>query len=105
MSSCSLGIATLSYLDHLEQHGDPMAKATRDQTRAQGQQWIRYSEFEPSLDNAFRIWDAVSWQCLLGSPMNVLTNLQVYDGVKTAGSLVKEREMWDDTNEWLAQRR
>ena len=59
LSSCSLGIATWTYLDHLEQHGDPTVKATREQTRTQAQQWIKFSEFESSLDDSFRLWDAV----------------------------------------------
>ena len=58
--SCSLGIATLNYLDNLEEHGDPTAKATQQRTLEQAQRWIQHSDFELSLKDAFHLWDAVS---------------------------------------------
>ncbi|KAG8530352.1 uncharacterized protein KY384_004854 [Bacidia gigantensis] len=60
MFSCSLGIATLNYLDNLDIHGDPTAPTTREQTRKLGQEWIQYSDFEASLNDAFTLWDATS---------------------------------------------
>lgn len=30
---------------------------------------------------------------------------QTYAGVKAAGNLVRDRAMWDDANEWLADKR
>ncbi|KAL9131831.1 MAG: hypothetical protein Q9217_000358 [Psora testacea] len=84
--SCGLGIATLNYLDQLETHGDPTAKETQEVTRNNAQGWFRYSEFDASLDDAFKLWDAV------------------YIGVKDAGDLVKDKKLWDDTDNWLSQR-
>ncbi|KAL9098506.1 MAG: hypothetical protein Q9163_005846 [Psora crenata] len=58
--SCGLGIATLNYLDQLEAHGHPTVEETHKVTREKAQGWFRHSDFNASLDDAFKLWDAVS---------------------------------------------
>jgi len=88
-NTCALGIAVKSYLDELAIKPDPTsneAKATVKELAA--------TRFFPQclylvedLETAFKLWDAV------------------YAGVKSAGDLIKDKQVWNDTNEWLAARR
>ena len=106
MFSCGLGIATLNYLDQLETHGDPTVEATHRITREKAQGWFRHSEFTASLEDAFKLWDAVS--SIFKPQIMTRTHdeiLQVYIGVKDARDLVGDRKLWDNTDQWLAQRR
>lgn len=59
--SCALGNLTLHYLDELSTRDDPTAEKTRLEIKEMGQKmWIIKSNFSRSLEDAFRLWDAVS---------------------------------------------
>ena len=60
MNSCALGIAVKTYLDELNTRDDPTSEQIRAEMRGKGQEWFPYSEFSNSLDDAFKLWDAVS---------------------------------------------
>ena len=50
----------MHFLDDLCTYPDPTSASTRGEVKAKGQEWIMYGDFSGSLDDAFRIWDAVS---------------------------------------------
>ncbi|KAK4696793.1 hypothetical protein P7C71_g1184, partial [Lecanoromycetidae sp. Uapishka_2] len=85
--SCALGVLTMNYLDDLATYPDATSEKTRNEVMRKGQGWFQSSEFERSLKDAFKIWDAV------------------YEGVKAAGDKVKDKKMWDEVNTWLHDRR
>ena len=59
--SCALGNLTLHYLDELCTRDDPTAESTRQEIKETGQKmWITKSNFSESLEDALRLWDAVS---------------------------------------------
>ena len=58
-NSCALGIAVKTYLDELCTREDPTSESTRAEMKGKGQGWIEYSDFSGSLEDAFRLWDAV----------------------------------------------
>ncbi len=59
--SCALGNLTLHYLDELNKCEDPTAERNRSKIKEMGQKlWIIKSNFSESLEDAFRLWDAVS---------------------------------------------
>ena len=65
MNSCALGIAVKTYLDELNTRDSPTSEETRAEMRDKGQGWFPYSEFSNSLDDAFKLWDAVSGKMAL----------------------------------------
>ena len=50
----------MHYLDDLSNYEDPTSESTRAEVKKKGQEWIMHGDFSGSLDDAFRIWDAVS---------------------------------------------
>ena len=59
VNSCALGIAVKTYLDELNTRDDPTSEETRAEMRDKGREWFSYSDFSPSLDDAFKLWDVV----------------------------------------------
>lgn len=49
-----------TYLDELFTRDDPTSETTRAEMKAKGPEWCQYCDFAGSLDDAFRLWDAVS---------------------------------------------
>lgn len=88
-NTCALGIAVKSYLDELLVQPDPTsaeAKAAVKETAA-SRYFPQCQDLVGDLESAFKLWDAV------------------YIGVKSAGDLIKEKQLWHEVNEWLAVRR
>ncbi|KAL8815851.1 MAG: hypothetical protein Q9223_005053 [Gallowayella weberi] len=88
--SYSLGVLILHYLDELFTREDPISEETREEVVVRGYDWLIYSDVRASLQCAFQLWDAV------------------YKGVRLAkegGEDIKEFEMWDEVDQWLASRR
>jgi len=50
----------MHYLDDLANYPDAIAEETRREVRTKGQGWFQLGEFNRSLDDAFKIWEAVS---------------------------------------------
>lgn len=50
----------MHFLDDLCNYPDPTSESTRAEVKKKGQAWIMHGDFSGSLDDAFRIWDAVS---------------------------------------------
>lgn len=50
----------MHFLDDLCNYPDPTSVNTRAEVKKKGQEWIMHGDFSGSLDDAFRIWDAVS---------------------------------------------
>ncbi len=50
----------MHYLDDLSNYADSTSESTRAEVKKKGQEWIMHGDFSGSLDDAFRIWDAVS---------------------------------------------
>lgn len=50
----------MHFLDDLCNYPDPTSETTRAEVKKKGQEWIMHGDFSGSLDDAFRIWDAVS---------------------------------------------
>lgn len=85
--SCALGVLTMHFLDDLCNYPNPTSESTRAEVKRKGQEWIMHGDFSGSLDDAFRIWDAV------------------YQGVKAAGNMLKDTSIWDEVDTWLSQRK
>ncbi|KAL8735967.1 MAG: hypothetical protein Q9166_000529 [cf. Caloplaca sp. 2 TL-2023] len=88
--SCALGVIMLNYLDELFTREDPTSETTREEISGRGQGWVIHGDFKASQQLAFQLWNAV------------------YQGVRVAkdsGEEIKEIQMWDDVDQWLAQRR
>ncbi|KAL8801382.1 MAG: hypothetical protein Q9182_004496 [Xanthomendoza sp. 2 TL-2023] len=88
--SYSLGVLLLHFLDELFTREDPLSEETREEILARSQGWLAYCDIGASLQCAFQLWDAV------------------YKGVRLAkdgGEDVKDFEMWDEVDQWLALRR
>ncbi|KAL8683777.1 MAG: hypothetical protein Q9186_000263 [Xanthomendoza sp. 1 TL-2023] len=88
--SCALGVLMLNYLDELFIREDPTAEATREECTARSQGWFQHTDVEASQQCAYQLWDAV------------------FKGVKMAkdcGEDIKEIQMWDEVDQWLALRR
>ena len=98
----------MNYLDELNKKEEPTLDETRDQQKHDGQAWVANGDFLGSLKDALQLWDAVCSPIpvpTVGEPANTNAVLQVYAGVKVAGSEVSDRKMWDDVDQWLSQRR
>ena len=50
----------MHYLDDLCLYPNPTAESTRKEVKGKVQDWIAHSDLEGSLEDAFRLWDAVS---------------------------------------------
>ncbi len=50
----------MHYLDDLCSYSDPTSESTRNEVKRKGQEWIMHGDFGGSLEDAFKIWDAVS---------------------------------------------
>lgn len=50
----------MHFLDDLCNYPDPTSESTRAEVKKKGQEWIMHGDFSGSLDDSFRIWDAVS---------------------------------------------
>ena len=50
----------MHFLDDLCKYPDPTSERTRAEVKKKGQEWIMHGDFSGSLEDAFRIWDAVS---------------------------------------------
>lgn len=88
--NCGLGVAVLQYLDELSSRPEPTSETTRNEMKNRGPEWMKYCDFELSLQHGFQLWDAV------------------YSGIKQAevlGEEVKEVKMWEEIDQWLSQRR
>ena len=57
--SCALGILTLHYLDELSNREKPESKETQSEVQEIAKDWVRHSDFDESLKDAFHLWDAV----------------------------------------------
>lgn len=57
--SCALGVVTMHYLDDLCLYPVPTSKDTRVEVRTKVQDRFQHSDLSGSLDDAFKIWDAV----------------------------------------------
>lgn len=64
----------MNYLNDLCSYPDPTSKDTRDEVRTRVQDKFPHVDLGSSLDDAFRMWDAVS-HCLYcqEAPLNLLT--------------------------------
>ena len=60
INSCALGIACKTYLDELSTREDPTSESARAEMKEKGQGWVVNSDFAGSLEDAFKLWDAVS---------------------------------------------
>jgi len=58
--SCALGVVTMQYLDELCSYPIPVSVDDRTQVRMKVQERLQHSDIQSSLDDAFKIWDAVS---------------------------------------------
>ena len=56
----------MHFLDDLCTYSDPTSEITRAEVKRKGQDWIMHGDFSGSLDDAFKIWDAVSEMRLMG---------------------------------------
>jgi Temperature dependent protein affecting M2 dsRNA replication len=115
-NDCGLGIAVRTYLDDLLHQSNPTSPETRTEVKAKGKEWFQHSEsFAGSLEVAFKLWDAVSGFCrasycvslvsVLHFKDNYLLHGQVYKATQNAGKEFKDAKLWDDANQWLAERR
>lgn len=66
-NSYALGVVMKTYLDELFTRDDPTSETTRAEMKAKGPEWCQYCDFAGSLDDAFRLWDAVSVLPRLGT--------------------------------------
>ncbi|KAL8793941.1 MAG: hypothetical protein Q9195_003454 [Heterodermia aff. obscurata] len=85
--SCALGVVVMSYLDELNWKEDPTDAHTREKQQTTAQGWVPNCDFNGSLADGLQLWDGV------------------YSAVCVAGESVKDKNMWDEVNEWLSQRR
>lgn len=58
--SCALGVVTMHYLDELCAHPVPISSDDRVEARTKVKDKAQNSDINSSLDDAFKIWDAVS---------------------------------------------
>lgn len=58
--SCALGVVTMQYLDELCLYPVPISAEHRTEVRTKIQDRAQHSDIDSSLDDAFKIWDAVS---------------------------------------------
>lgn len=64
----------MHFLDDLCNYPDPTSVKTRAGVKKKGQEWIMHGDFSGSLDDAFRIWDAVSesqWAWIMNKAYSV----------------------------------
>ena len=64
-NGCGLAIATRTYLDAANKEGDPPSEKIKAQIKAQESpyKWFQFvSNLSKNLDNAFKLWDAVSYK-------------------------------------------
>lgn len=87
-NDCGLGIAIRTYLDDLPLQINPTSAEARTEVKSKGKEWFQHSDsFTANLDTAFKLWDAV------------------YKATQNAGKDLKDVKIWDDANNWLAERR
>lgn len=112
---------TLHYLDELNNREKPESGETREEVRELAKSWIKGGYCAESLEDAFRLWDAVrvvpvlflfsslfsrNWILELTYAGGFFFLLQVYAAVKVAGKEeIKDFEMWAEVDEWLKGRR
>jgi len=58
--SCALGVVTMQYLDELCLYPVPISADNRTEVRMKVRDRAQHSDIDSSLDDAFKIWDAVS---------------------------------------------
>ena len=64
-NDCGLGIAVRTYLDDLPLQANPTSPEARADVKSKGKEWFQHSDsFTGNLDMAFKLWDAVSLNCL-----------------------------------------
>jgi|SRR2546423_9884505 len=106
-NGCGLAIATRTYLDAINKDGVQPTDKLKAQIKAQEEpyKWFLFvSNLSKNLDNAFKLWDAVSC-CTSTCPVKLLTLCQVYAGTQAAGKEINDLKIFSDTNDWLYARR
>ena len=58
-NSCALGVVTMHYLDDLCLYATPTSSETRLEVRTKVADRFQHSDLGGSLDDAFKIWNAV----------------------------------------------
>lgn len=58
----------MTYLDEISTRAEPTMENVREEMKYKSQGWIPHSDIPGSLEDAFHLWDAVSW------PSNISTN-------------------------------
>ena len=105
-NGCGLAVATRTYLDAINKDEVQPTDKLKGQIKAQETPyfWFEHvSNLSKNLDNAFKLWDAVS---VLVHPLCYASDIcQVYAGAKAAGKEVKDLKMFSETNEFLHPRR
>lgn len=90
-NNCALGIGVKSYLDELTNDADPTSADSKSRVveTVSTRYFPQSIDFPSDLRTAFALWDAV------------------YAGVKASGTKVSQQNktMWNETNDWLQQRR
>ena len=103
-----LGIAVKTYLDAF----DDEQEITETLKKTIKQQEGKYSWFQQlksgggltrSLDQAWKIWDAVS--SVSGTKCPMLTSWQIYAASQVPGADIREAKLFSEANDWLANRR
>lgn len=59
--SCALGVVTMTYLDEISTRTEPTVDNIREEMKYKSQGWVPHSDVPGSLEDAFHLWDAVSW--------------------------------------------
>ena len=59
--SCALGVVTMTYLDEISTRTEPTVDNVREEMKYKSQGWVPHSDVPGSLEDAFHLWDAVSW--------------------------------------------
>lgn len=63
--SCALGVVTMTYLDEISTRTEPTMDKIREEMKYKSQGWVPHSDIPGSLEDAFHLWDAVSWPLYL----------------------------------------
>ena len=90
-NNCALGIGVKSYLDELTNDSDPTSPESKARVieTVSTRYFPQSMNFDHDLRTAFALWDAI------------------YAGVKASGSNISQQNkmFWNDTNDWLRERR
>lgn len=90
-NNCALGIGVKSYLDELTNDPDPTSAESKARVieTVSTRYFPQSINFDHDLRTAFALWDAI------------------YAGVKASGSNISQQNktFWNDTNDWLRERR